>query len=93
MDTLTRTRQQLDALLAEIISERAAIEDRERAIADAAEQLTQDAAVQAAWRQAATTERDRILALIDTQLDQLQRAGTNALVLTALRRQVLEVEG
>ena len=93
METLTRTRLQLDALLAEITSERAAIEAEQCALARAAEQLTQDAAVRAAWQQALTTERDRILALIDTQLDQLQRAGTNALVLSALRRQVLEVEG
>ena len=35
----------------------------------------------------------KILALIDTQLDMLQRGGTNALVLTATRRQIAEVEG
>jgi hypothetical protein len=89
METLNR----LDALVAEITSERAAIEAEQCALARAAEQLTQERAVQAAWQQALTTERDRILALIDTQLDMLQRGGTNALVLTALRRQVLEVEG
>jgi hypothetical protein len=93
MDTLTRTRQQLDALLAEISDERAAIEARERATAQAAEQLTQDAAVRAAWQQASAAMKGQIVALIDTQLDMLQRGGTNALVLTALRRQVVGVEG
>jgi len=89
METLNR----LDELVAVIAIERAAIEAEQCALARAAEQLTQERAVQAAWQQALTTERDRILALIDTQLDTLQRGGTNALVLTALRRQVLEVEG
>jgi hypothetical protein len=37
--------------------------------------------------------KGRILALIDLQLEQLQRSGHNAIVLSALRRQVLEVEG
>jgi hypothetical protein len=37
--------------------------------------------------------KGRILALIDLQLEQLQRSGTNAIVLSALRKQVLEVEG
>ena len=37
-------------------------------------------------------ERDRVVMLIDHQLDQLSRGGVNAIVLTALRRQVLEVE-
>jgi hypothetical protein len=93
MELLDQTRQQLDALLAELSNERAAIEAQERVLVRAAEHLTQDAAVQAAWQQAAARERDRILALIDSQLAMLRRSGTNALVLAALRRQVLEVEG
>jgi hypothetical protein len=93
MELLTRTRQQLDALLAELSNERAAIEAQQRALARAAEQLTQDAAVQAAWQQSGAAMKAQILALIDAQLAMLRRSGTNALVLTALRRQVLEVEG
>jgi len=84
MTTLTSTRQQLDTLLADL-------EAREQSVARAAEQLTESAAVQAAWQQGGTAERDRITALIDHQLDQLNRGGTNALVLTALRRMVVEV--
>jgi hypothetical protein len=84
MATLTSTRQQLDTLLADL-------EAREQSVAQAAEQLTESAAVQAAWQQGGTAERDRITALIDHQLEQLNRGGTNALVLTSLRRMVVEV--
>jgi hypothetical protein len=84
MATLTSTRQQLDTLLADL-------EAREQSVAQAAEELTESAAVQAAWQQGGTAERDRITALIDHQLEQLNRGGTNALVLTTLRRMVVEV--
>ena len=85
MDTLTQARQQLDTLLADL-------EQREQSVAQAAELLSQESAIAAAWQQGGMAERDRVAALIDHQLDQLFRGGTNALVLTALRRQVLEVE-
>jgi hypothetical protein len=85
MDALTRTRQQLDDLLADL-------EVREQSVAQAAEELTASAAVQAAWQQGGLAERDRVAALIDHQLDQLSRGGINAIVLTTLRRMVLEVE-
>jgi hypothetical protein len=84
MDTLTQARQQLDDLLADL-------EAREQSVAQAAEELTASAAVQAAWQQGGIAERDRVVALIDLQLDQLSRGGTNAVVLTTLRRIVLEV--
>ena len=84
MDALTQARQQLDNLLADL-------EAREQSVAQAAEELTASAAVQAAWRQGGMAERDRVAALIDLQLDQLRRGGTNAVVLTTLRRMVLEV--
>jgi hypothetical protein len=83
MDALTRTRQQLDDLLNDLHS-------REQAVAHATELLSQSPAVQAAWRQGAAAERDRVLLLINHQLDQLNRGGTNAVVLTALRRMVAE---
>jgi predicted deacylase len=85
MDALTRTRQQLDDLLADLHS-------REQAVAHATELLSQDASVQAAWRQGAASERDRVLMLIDHQLATLAGAGMNAMVLAALRRMVVEVE-
>ena len=84
MDLLDQARQQLDALLDEI-------ETRERDVAAAAEHLSQDDAVRAAWRQGGHAARGRILLLIDQQLTALGRAGMNRGLLTALRRQV-EVE-
>jgi predicted translin family RNA/ssDNA-binding protein len=71
---------------------RSTADEREQAIAQAAEMLTESAAVQAALHQGAASERDRVLMLIDHRLDQLKRGGTNALVLETLRRTVLEVE-
>ena len=84
MDALTQARQQLDDLLADL-------EAREQSVAQAAEELTASAAVQAAWQQGGIAERDRVVMLIDHQLDQLRRGGINAIVLTALRKMVVEV--
>ena len=84
MDALIQARQQLDTLLADL-------DAREQSVAQAAEELTATAAVQAAWRQGGMAERDRVAALIDHQLDQLSRGGTNAVVLTTLRRMVLDL--
>jgi hypothetical protein len=84
MDLLDQARQQLDALLDEI-------ETRERDVAAAAEHLSQDDAVRAAWQQGGQAMRGRVLLLIDQQLSALGRAGMNRGLLTALRRQV-EVE-
>ena len=58
MDLLDQARQQLDAILDEI-------ETRERDVAAAAEHLSQDDAVRAAWRQGGHAMRGRILLLID----------------------------
>ena len=66
------------------------IETRERELATMAEQLSQDTAVQAAFHQGVQYERARVMVLINAQLDMLQRGTTNALVLSAHRRQVME---
>ena len=92
MDALTQARQQLDALLAQIDADHQALLTREQQLAAAAERLSQDPAIAAAWQQGGAAERDRVVALIDHQLDQLSRGGINAIVLTTLRRMVLEVE-
>jgi hypothetical protein len=70
-----------------------AVEIRERELAAAAEQLSQDAAVKAAFRDGIEHMRQLVLTLISIQLDMLNRGGTNALVLDALRRQVREAGG
>jgi hypothetical protein len=92
MTTSTLQTPTLQQLAAEADAYVHAVEARERELAAAAEALSQDAAVQAAFRQGQQHERDRIVLLIDHQLALLHRSGTNALVLGALRRQVLEVE-
>jgi hypothetical protein len=89
---ITELRSQLDSVLAQLATDRAALIEREREVAAAAEQLSQETSVQAAWQHGCRYERDRVAALIDHQLDQLQRGGMNATVLQALRRMVLEVE-
>jgi hypothetical protein len=67
------------------------LEARERELAHAAEALSQDSAVQAAFQQGVEHERRRVLTLISIQLDLLKRGGTNAMVLGALSRQVGDV--
>ena len=86
------TTESLRRLTLEAVAMAESVEARERDLAAAAEALSQDSAVQAAFSQGQQHERDRIVSLIDHQLALLQRSGTNALVLGALRRQVREVE-
>jgi hypothetical protein len=88
METITR----FSDLLAEITADHESLQQREAAVAAATEQLSQDASVQAAWQHGCSYERSRLVTLIDLQLETLQRGGTNATVLYALRRMVLEVE-
>jgi hypothetical protein len=66
-----------------------AIEERERRLVAAIEDLSQDTAVQSAWQQGVQHERDRI----DRQLIQLVIDGElPAAYLRTLRRLVLEVQ-
>ena len=68
------------------------IERREAEVARAAEELSQQDAVQQALRCGRQEERGRVVELIDLQLEQLNRAGLNAMSLQALRRQLVEVD-
>jgi len=77
-------------LTAQAVAYVAEVENRERELAAAAELLSQDPAVQASFRAGVEHERCRVLTLISIQLDTLKRGGVNALVLEALRRQLLE---
>lgn len=65
--------------------------ERERAIALAAEQLSQDAQIQQAFAAGKQDERGRVVALIDLQLETLGHGGLNAISLRTLRQQLLEV--
>ena len=82
----------LKQLTAEVVAQADQLDERERQLALAAEQLSQDAAVQAAFNQGIQQERQRTLTLISIQQGQLSRGGLNALILEALRRQVQEVQ-
>jgi hypothetical protein len=92
MQTLTTIRQQLNDLLATIETDQQALAAEQAAVARATEALLESPAIQAAMTQGQQIMRGRVVALIDYQLEQLMPSGTNALVLQALRRQVLEVE-
>ncbi len=91
----TTTTNELGAMreeLSDLIARAAeTIEQEQRSLAAAAEQLSQDLAVQAAWRQGGAAMQGRIVALIDQQLATLHHGGMNATCLETLRRMVMEV--
>lgn len=75
---------QLDAKERELL-------EREQAIAQAAEQLSQEVQVRQAFAAGKADERGRVVALIDLQLETLGRGGLNAVSLRTLRQRLLEV--
>ena len=87
---LIAIRQQLDEILAiAFASARASeLDQREAELAKAWEDLTAARQNSETWRAATQAATDRFLALIDLQLETLNRGGTNATVLRTLRRQV-----
>ena len=89
---ITTIRQQLNDLLATIETDQQALAAEQVAVARATEALLESPAIQAAMTQGQQIMRGRVVALIDYQLETLASGGTNALVLQALRRQVLEVQ-
>ena len=84
--------QVIESLVRELRDQVVEIERREAEVARAAEELSQQEAVQQALRCGRQEERGRVVALIDLQLEQLNRAGLNAMSLQALRRQLVEVD-
>jgi hypothetical protein len=92
MDALTRTRQQLDDLLAELIADRAAVDAEAAVVARAFEQLTVTPGGLLLLQQGGDAMRWKVLALIDHQMAYLDAASISHTVLTTLRRMVLEVE-
>lgn len=85
------TIQTIQQLLSDLQHQQLEMERREAELARAAEQLSQASAVQQALRCGRQEERGRLVALIDLQLEQLGRAGLNAISLQTLRRQLLEL--
>jgi hypothetical protein len=91
METITQVRQQLDNLLARIETDQQALAAEQAAVARATEALHETPALQAALGQGQEIMRGRVLALIDHQLGMIKESPT-AVLLRALRRQVLEVQ-
>lgn len=85
------TIQTIQQLLSDLQHQQLELERREAELAKAAEQLSQSSAVQQALQCGRQEERGRLVALIDLQLEQLSRAGLNAISLQTLRRQLLEL--
>jgi hypothetical protein len=91
MQRIDTIRQQLDNLLARIETDQQALAAEQAAVARATEALHETPALQAALAQGQEIMRGRVLALIDHQLGMIKESPT-AVLLRALRRQVLEVE-
>ena len=91
-DPLEVVRRRLDSIISEaardIDIERMS---RDEQLARAMENLTQESAAQAAYRDGRRDERHRTLCLIDDHLATLRRGGMNAMALEALRKTVGEL--
>ena len=85
MADLNRIREQLNAIIAEAAAD---IEAREAALADVLERASQGRQLRAAFNDGMEVRQAQILAMIDHQLDQLGRIGTNPLALQNLKRRI-----
>jgi hypothetical protein len=99
-DPLTRTRQEINTLLASLrndldaaAAQRAAeLDRREAELAKTAETYTRDGAVRAAWRECAQRERDRFCALISRELVDAKPMSPHRTSLLRLSRHVAALE-
>jgi hypothetical protein len=99
MSTLTALRQTLDQIITEASTDldalaaarNAELDQRERELAMAAEELCPPV-LEMGISIGMDRMREQVLLLIAEQQQQLKRGGTNATVLQALRRLVLEVQ-
>lgn len=79
---------QLRRLAAELDQREADLDQREAALAAAAELLSQDASVAAAYAAGVAQERQRVVMEIDLQLEYLNHGGINAISLQTLRDRI-----
>ena len=91
MGTLTALRRTVDCLEIQAELRLAELDQRERELAMAAEELCPPV-LEMGISIGAERERERVLLLIAEQQHQLKRGGLNDAVLSALRRQVMQVE-
>jgi hypothetical protein len=80
----------VNEVLLELDRRNRALDEQALILAQAAERLSQDAAVKEAFRCGQQTKQDQIIAMIDLQLNQLEGAGINVLSLKTLRRHIIE---
>lgn len=90
--SLSQLEQALRDALAQVEWRERQLDARELEMVRTAEGLTVTARVRQAELLGRDLERQRVVALIDSQLDQLNRGGMNAISLEHLRKRVLEVE-
>ena len=79
---------ELQQVVDDLRTRQAALNEREQLIAQWHEQATESQRVRQAEQLGRDLERRRVVALIDIQLDHLQRASMDSCLLRALRRQV-----
>jgi hypothetical protein len=79
---------QLQQVVDDLRTRHAALDAREQDLARWYEQLTETERVQQAERLGRDQERQRVMRLIDVQLDQLHRGSMDSCLLRALRHQV-----
>jgi hypothetical protein len=91
MSNILSLRQTVDCLEIQAELRLAELDQRERELAMAAEELCPPV-LEMGISIGAERERERVLLLIAEQQHQLKRGGTNATVLTTLRRMVMEVD-
>jgi hypothetical protein len=90
-DTLDNVRKRLEVVIHEAAADLEAERfHREQQLARAMENMSQESACQAAYRDGRRDERHRCQCLIDDHLATLQRGGMNAMALQALRKTVGE---
>jgi hypothetical protein len=88
-DTLDNVRKRLEVVIHEAAANVEAERfHREQQLARAMENLNQESACQAAYREGRRDERYRCQCLIDDHLSTLQRGGISALALESLRETV-----
>ena len=91
METITALRQTVDCLEIQAELRLAQLDQRERELAMAAEEICPPV-LEIGIGIGMDRMREQVLLLIADQLQSLDSAGLNATVLQALRRRVLEVE-
>lgn len=89
-ENLQQLEQTISAALQLVADRERQLEAQERELVKAAESLTVTARIRQAEQLGRDLERQRVLQLIDVQLETLNRGGINALSLEHLKRQVVE---